>query len=171
MAKSIYISQFCLPPYTIPLFPLLKFLSPFFFRMPTAYIILCGINVCILPEAICCVCWNCVVYMYMYVCRLSLLQLLLWASYNYLPNIMLLVMYCMCILARARSYCQQCTCNIVRNNILLEANCCCLHACCPYVVLLDLCYVCMPTLIATIVNMGQLKAFLMIDYLLLFTNL
>ena len=35
-------------------------------------------------------------------------------------------------------------------NILPEAICCCLHACCLYIVLLELCNVYMPTFIATI---------------------
>ena len=35
-------------------------------------------------------------------------------------------------------------------NILPEAICCCLHTCYLYVVLLEMCYVCMPTCIATI---------------------
>ena len=34
---------------------------------------------------------------------------------------------------------------------------CCLHTCCVYVVLSELCYVCTPTFIATIANMGQFK--------------
>ena len=49
-------------------------------------------------------------------------------------------------------------------NALPEAICCCLHTCCVYVVLLELCYVCMSTCIA----MGQLKAFLKVDCLRLF---
>ena len=32
---------------------------------------------------------------------------------------------------------------------------CCLHTCCVYVVLSELCYVCTPTFIATIANMGH----------------
>ena len=41
-------------------------------------------------------------------------------------------------------------------NILPGAIYCCLHTCCVYVVLSEVCYVCMPTFIATIANMGQL---------------
>ena len=62
----------------------------------------------------------------MYVCQLSLLQLLIWASYRHFKE------------------------------RLPEAICCCLQTCNVDVVLLELCYVCMPTFIATIANMGQL---------------
>ena len=41
-------------------------------------------------------------------------------------------------------------------NILPEAIYYCLHTCCVYVVLSELCYVSMPTFIATISHMGQL---------------
>ena len=41
-------------------------------------------------------------------------------------------------------------------NILPEAICCCLATSYFYAALLELCYVCTPTFIATIVNMGQL---------------
>ena len=48
-----------------------------------------------------------------------------------------------------------CTLHIIfyaQRNILPEAIHCCLHTCCVYVVLSKLCYVCMPTFIATITN-------------------
>ena len=41
-------------------------------------------------------------------------------------------------------------------NILPKVICCCLPTSCLYVVLLELCYVCMGTFIATVANMGQL---------------
>ena len=41
-------------------------------------------------------------------------------------------------------------------NILPEASCCCLATSYFYAALLELCYVCTPTFIATIANMGQL---------------
>ena len=40
-------------------------------------------------------------------------------------------------------------------NILPGAIYCCLHTCCVYVMLSEVCYVCTPTFIATIANMGQ----------------
>ena len=49
---------------------------------------------------------------------------------------------------------------ILGGIILPEAIWCCLHTCFLYVMLLELCYVCMPTFIATTANMGQLWAFL-----------
>ena len=44
------------------------------------------------------------------------------------------------------------------SNILPGAIYCCLHTCCVYVVLSELCYVCTPTFIATIASVGQLYA-------------
>ena len=49
-----------------------------------------------------------------------------------------------------------CTLHITLRNILPGAIYCCLHTCCVYVVLSELCYVCTPTFIATIATMGQL---------------
>ena len=120
MATCIHSSRSCFSPfYTIPIFPLLNrfiYLSPSFFLLHTAYIYA---RRNILPEAIyCCLhtlvvyrscCRNCV----MYVRQLSLLQLLMWASYRHfkerLPeaifcclqtcnvDVVLLVMHCMYI--------------------------------------------------------------------------
>ena len=47
-------------------------------------------------------------------------------------------------------------CILALRNILPGAIYCCLHTCCVYVVLSEVCYVCMPTFIATIANMGRL---------------
>ena len=55
-------------------------------------------------------------------------------------------------------------------NIILPGAIYCLHTCCVYVMLLELCYVCTPTFIATIANMGHFKDRLS-EALLLFTNL
>ena len=43
-------------------------------------------------------------------------------------------------------------CILALRNILPGAIYCCLHTCCVYVMLLEVCYVCMPTFIATIAN-------------------
>ena len=50
-------------------------------------------------------------------------------------------------------------CILALRNILPGAIYCCLHTCCVYVMLSEVCYVCMPTFIATIANMGWLEAF------------
>ena len=82
-----------------------------FLFIPSLYILLYTLRN-ILPEAVCCCffmpCyWNCLMYMYVHVCQLSLLQLLIWISYlDRLPeaiccclpvNDVLLVMYSMCL--------------------------------------------------------------------------
>ena len=43
-------------------------------------------------------------------------------------------------------------CYALRNIILPGDIYCCLHTCCVYVMLSEVCYVCMPTFIATIAN-------------------
>ena len=50
-------------------------------------------------------------------------------------------------------------CILALRNILPGAIYCCLHTCCVYVVLSEVCYVCMPTFIATIANMGRYRHF------------
>ena len=112
---------------------------------------------------------------YVYVRRLSLLQLRIWASYRHfidrLPEAMccclqtytvndaLLVMYCMCLLAviitsaDIRKLWVQCICMLFTNTCMLpEAICCCLQTCYIYGVLLTLPCTYIPTFMATTAN-------------------
>ena len=59
-------------------------------------------------------------------------------------------------------------CILALRNILPGAIYCCLHTCCVYVVLSEVCYVCMPTFIATIANYGPVIDILKRDCLRLF---
>ena len=56
-------------------------------------------------------------------------------------------------------------CILALRNILPGAIYCCLHTCCVYVMLSEVCYVCMPTFIA---NMGPVIGILKRDCLRLF---
>ena len=141
MATCINSSRSCLPPfYTIPIFPLLNrkifhLLVSFLFFCCTLHIKFYALrnfpNI-ILPEAIYCCLHTCCVYvmlseLYVHVRQLSLLQLLIWASYS-----------------------------IHFKERLPEATCCCLQTCSVDVVLLVMYCMYIPAFIVTSADISQL---------------
>ena len=134
MATCIQSSRSCLPPfYTIPIFPLFERL--FFFWMHTAFILYSEEYIVFMS-----CCRNCV----MYVCQLSVLQLLIW------PVIGIFIHF---------------------KWRLPEAICCCLQTCNVDVVLLVMYCMYIPAFTVTSANKSQLcvySCYLLISCLRLF---